>query len=107
MGRDLRLPADAHVVVQPNRVWVTDLTELKTGEGKLFLCVLKDLYDGTLVGWKTKARPTAELVVATVDWALAKSGWQFSTRTIIHSDHGNQYTSTAYRQCLQTVWLKL
>ena len=51
----------------PNWVWVTDLTELKTGEGKLFLCVLKDLYDGTLVGWKTKARPTAELVVATVE----------------------------------------
>ncbi|MDE0093227.1 MAG: IS3 family transposase [Gammaproteobacteria bacterium] len=54
-------------VAQPNWVWVTDLTELKTGEGKLFLCVLKDLYDGTLVSWQTTARPTAELVVATVE----------------------------------------
>ncbi|MCY3628195.1 MAG: transposase family protein [Gammaproteobacteria bacterium] len=81
MGRDLRLPADAHVVVQPNRVWVTDLTKLKKGEGKMFLCVLKDLYDDTVVGWKTKARPTAELVVATIEWALAKSGFQFRTRT--------------------------
>ncbi|MXX95168.1 MAG: IS3 family transposase [Gammaproteobacteria bacterium] len=90
----------------PNWVWVTDLTELKTGEGKLFLCVLKDLYDGTLVGWQTRARPTAELVVSTVEWALAKSGWQFGTRTIIHSDHGSQYTSTAYRQCLQQYGLR-
>ena len=43
---------------EPNRVWVTDITELVTGEGKLYLCVIKDLYDGAIVARKTGPRPT-------------------------------------------------
>ena len=58
---------------EPARVWVTDITELATGEGKLYLYVIKDLYDGA----------------------------------ILHSDHGSQYTSNAYRQCLQRHGLQI
>jgi len=66
------------------------------GEGKLYLCVIKELYDGTVVSWKTQARPTAELVVSTVEWAVATSPLQNGISTNLHSDHGSQYTSDAY-----------
>ena len=90
---------------EPNRVWVTDITELATGEGKLYLCVIKDLYDGAMVAWKTSPRPTAEWVTATVESALMKR--PESRGAILHSDHGSQYTSNAYRQCLQRHGLQI
>lgn len=90
---------------EPNRVWVTDITELATGEGKLYLCVIKDLYDGAMVAWKTGPRPTAKWVTATVESALVKR--PESRGAILHSDHGSQYTSNAYRQCLQRHGLQI
>ena len=92
---------------QPNRAWVTDITEFRTGEGKLYLCVIKDLYDGMVVSWKTQARPTADLVVSTVKWAVAKCPRQEGIATILHSDHESQYTSNAYRKCLQHNGLRM
>ena len=90
---------------QPNLVWVTDITEFATGEGKLYRCVIKDVYDGTLAAWKTSTRPTAEWVTSTVVLALAKR--PVANGTILHSDHGSQYTSKAYRRCLQRHGLKI
>lgn len=90
---------------EPNRAWVSDITELATGEGKLYLCVIKDLYDGAIAAWKTSTRPTAEWVTKTVALALAKR--PASHGTILHSDHGSQYTSEAYRQCLLRNGLKI
>ena len=84
---------------QPNTIWVTDLTEIRTAEGKLYVCTIKDLYDGVVVAWQTGARQTAELVTATVDHAVAVR--LDGERPILHSDHGSQYTSTAYRRCLE------
>ena len=92
---------------QPNRAWVTDITEFRTGEGKLYLCVIKDLHDRTVVSWKTQARPTADLVVSTVKWAVEKSSRQAGKPTILHSNHGSQYTSHAYRKCLQRYGLRM
>ena len=81
---------------QPNLVWVTDITEFRTEEGRLYLCVIKDLYDGTIVSWKAQARPTAELVVSTVKWEVEKSLRHDGKPTILYSFHGSQYTSNAY-----------
>lgn len=92
---------------QPNLAWGTDITEFRTGEGKLYLCVIKDLYDDTVVSWKTQARPTADLVVSTVQWAVEKSSRQDGKPTILHSDHGSQYTSNAYQNCLQRYGLRM
>ena len=92
---------------QPNAVWGTDITEFKTGEGKLSLCVIKDVYKGTLVSWKTGARATAAFVVATVEWAVAKVKLAVDSQPIIHSEHGCQYTSKAYRECLPQHGLRI
>ena len=92
-------------VIEPNRVWVTDITELATGEGKLYLCVIKDLYDGAIVAWKTGPRPTAEWVTSTVESALVKR--PESRGAILHSDHGSQYTSNVYNHSLQRHGLQI
>ncbi len=90
---------------EPHRVWVTDIMELKTGEGKWYLCVIKDLYDGAIAAWKTDTRPPAEWVTSTVEMALVKR--PESRGAILHSDHGSQDTSNAYRQCLQRHGLQI
>ena len=83
---------------QPNEKWVSDITEFRTREGKLYLCMIKDLYDGLVVAWETGSRQTAALVVDTVNRAVEVRLDQ--DRPILHSDHGSQYTSHAYRECL-------
>ena len=84
---------------EPNTIWVTNLTEIRTAEGKLYLCTIKDLYDGVVVAWQSGPRQTAQLVTTTVDHAVAVR--LDGERPILHSDHGSQYTSAAYRSCLQ------
>ena len=84
---------------QPITIRVTDLTEILTAEGKLYLCIIKDLYDGVVVAWQMGLRQTAELVTTTVDRAVASR--LDGERPILHSDHGSQYTSEAYRDCLE------
>lgn len=91
----------------PNRVWVTDITEFKTGEGKLYLCIIKEVYDGTLVSWKMGPRATAEFVMATVELVGVKAKLNWASQTIIHSDQGSQYTSKAYQQCLRHHGLRI
>lgn len=93
------------VAEHPNQVWVTDLTEIRTDEGKLYLCIIKDLYDGVVVSWKTGVHQTAELITATVDRAVAAR--LESERPILHSDHGRQYFSQRYRTCLEEYGLSM
>ncbi|MCY4657715.1 MAG: DDE-type integrase/transposase/recombinase [Gammaproteobacteria bacterium] len=69
--------------LHPNEVWVTDLTEIKTGEDKLCLCVIKDLYDGVVVAWRTGVRQTKELVMATVDTVWWRLDLMASVRSCI------------------------
>ena len=73
---------------RPNELWLTDITEHPTGEGKLYCCVVLDLYSRKVVGWAIDRRCEAALV----NDALAKAGASRSTRpaTVIHSDHGSQ-----------------
>ena len=67
----------------------------------------KDLYNGTVVSWKTQARPTADLVVSTVKWSVEKSSRQDGKPTILHSDYGSQYTSHANQKCLHRFGLRM
>lgn len=89
----------------PNRVWVTDLTEIKTAEGKLYLCIIKDVYDGVVVAYGLGDRQTAALVVETVDKAVQSR--LECEKPILHSDHGSQYTSHAYRECMEKHGMKI
>ncbi len=67
----------------PNRKWLTDITEHHTGEGKLYLCAIKDLHSNRIVGYSMDGRMKASLAVAALDHAVAlrKPAGTWCTRT--------------------------
>jgi transposase InsO family protein len=81
----------------PNQLWVTDITEHPTREGKVYCCVVLDAYSRRVVGWSIDASPTAALVTnapgMAIDTRLGRSG---GAGTIIHSDRGVQFGSWAF-----------
>jgi putative transposase len=78
----------------PNELWLTDITEHPTGEAKLYCCVVLDLFSRKVVGWAIDRRCDTALV----NDALAKAHTSRTSApgTVIHSDHGSQFTSWAY-----------
>ncbi|MEV0186259.1 DDE-type integrase/transposase/recombinase [Streptomyces sp. NPDC050625] len=76
----------------PNRLWVTDLTMISTGEGPLWLSAIRDAFSRRVVAWETSARPDADLVLTTLEYALAAREVE-PGKLIHHADHGCQYTS--------------
>jgi putative transposase len=78
----------------PNQKWVTDVTYIQTGQGTMYLSVIKDLYDGFIVAYHTSTQNALELVTTTLKYAL-----QHETTLpglTLHSDQGGQYRSHAY-----------
>ena len=71
----------------PNQLWLTDITEHPTAEGKLYLCAVKDACSNRIVGYSIDSRMTAELAVNALRNALALRG---AVGTIVHSDRGSQ-----------------
>ncbi|HEY1987957.1 MAG TPA: IS3 family transposase, partial [Acidimicrobiales bacterium] len=88
---------------RPNELWLTDITEHPTREGKLYCCVVLDLYSRKVVGWAIDRRCEAVLV----NDALAKAGGSRTTSasTVIHSDHGTQFTSWAFTENVRRLGL--
>lgn len=70
-----------------NEVWLTDITEHRTDEGKLYLCAIKDVYSNRIVGYSIDSRMKASLAVAALDHAIARRS---PFATIVHSDRGSQ-----------------
>jgi transposase InsO family protein len=75
----------------PNQRWVADVTEFPTGEGKLYLSGIRDLFHRGIVGWDTSGRQDATLVVSALTMALARTG--NPADVIHHADKGSIYTS--------------
>lgn len=82
---------------RPNQKWVADVSFIKTGQGTLYLSVIKDLFDGFIVGFKTAPRNDNQLVLQTLKQAQKEA----ADGPILHSDQGFQYASTAYRNLTQ------
>ena len=76
----------------PNTVWVADITEHWTDEGKLYCCAIKDLFSNRIVGWAIDSRMKARLVVAAIEMAVARRGGDVAG-CILHSDRGSQFRS--------------
>ena len=88
---------------RPNERWVADITEFMTGEGKLFLAGVKDLYGRGLVGWSMGTRQTSELVIEAVSMAVARR--DPGIPPLHHSDKGCQYTSLDFTNRLHELGL--
>jgi putative transposase len=81
----------------PNQLWVTDITEHPTREGKVYCCVVLDTYSRRVVGWSIDASPTAALVTNALGMAIdSRLGSTTTTGTVIHSDQGVQFGSWAF-----------
>ena len=79
---------------RPNQKWVTDISYIKTEEGVLFLSVIRDLYDNSIVAYKTGTEQNVNLVLSTI--RAAKKKEKVTAELQLHSDQGFQYTSQAY-----------
>jgi transposase InsO family protein len=73
---------------RPNELWLTDLTEHRTDQGKLYLCTIKDVNSNRIVGYSIDDRMKARLAVAALD-AVARRG--DVAGCILHSDRGSQF----------------
>jgi len=82
----------------PNRLWLADITEHRTGEGKLYLCAIKDVFSNRIVGWSIDSRMKARLVVAAIEMAVARRGEVAGC--ILHSDRGNQFRARKVQRAL-------
>lgn len=83
----------------PNQLWVTDITEHPTREGKVYCCAVLDTYSRRVVGWSIDASPTAALVTNALGMAIdSRLGKTTEPGTIIHSDQGVQFGSWAFTQ---------
>ncbi|OIJ84551.1 transposase [Streptomyces sp. MUSC 14] len=82
----------------PNRLWLADITEHATGEGKLYLCAVKDVFSRRIVGYSIDARMKSRLAVAALDNAVARRG--HVAGCILHSDRGSQFRSRKFIRAL-------
>ncbi len=83
----------------PDLVWLTDITEHPTMEGKLYCCAIKDVFSNRVVGHATGDRMTASLAVAALRSAIARR--QPAGTVVVHSDRGSQFRSRAFRATLK------
>ena len=85
--------------LEPETKWVTDITELKTGQGKLYLCIVLDLFDQRVVGWSMHHRQDRHMVIRAVQMAVWQR--QGTGAVILHSDRGSQFRSRDYQNYLK------
>ena len=87
------------VAERPNQKWATDISYIRTGQGFLYLSVIRDLYDNSIVAYKTSTQQTIHLVLSTLRAAKRKE--KVTAELQLHSDQGFQYTSQAYFKLTQ------
>ncbi|MEU6496728.1 IS3 family transposase [Streptomyces sp. NPDC046984] len=82
----------------PNRLWLADIMEHATGEGKLYLCAIKDVFSNRIVGYSMDARMKSRLAVTALDNAVARR--EHVDGCILHSDRGSQFRSRKFVRAL-------
>ena len=85
---------------RPNQKWVTDISYIHTKQGVLYLSVIRDLYDNSIVAYKTGTKQNVNLVLSTIKAAKRKE--KVTAELQLHSDQGFQYTSQAYFRLKQS-----
>lgn len=83
---------------KPNEKWVTDITEFKVGDQKLFFSPVKDLYNGEIIAFAMHTRPVLDLVTSMLKKAMRKLGKY--DKPLLHSDQGWHYRMQSYRKIL-------
>ncbi len=86
-------------VQRPDAAWVTDITQVRTYEGWLYLAVVLDLFSRQVIGWSMQSRMQSDLVLR----ALLMAVWrrQPTSEVLVHSDQGSQYTGYDWQDILK------
>jgi len=82
----------------PNELWLADITEHRTSEGKLYLCAIKDVYSNRIVGYSIDSRMKSRLAVAALNSAVARRG--DVAGCVLHTDRGSQFRSRKHVRAL-------
>ena len=85
---------------RPNQKWVTDISYIKTAQGFLYLSIIRDLYDNSIVAYKMDKEQSIKLVLDTIKAAKRKE--KITAELQLHSEQGFQYTSHAYYKLTQS-----
>jgi putative transposase len=84
---------------RPDLIWLTDISEHPTSEGKLYICAVKDVCSRKIVGYAIGPRMTSHLADAALRTAIARRS---PTGTVVvHSDRGGQFRSHRYQRTLR------
>ena len=83
----------------PNTLWLADITEHRTREGKLYLCAIKDVFSNRIIGWAIDEHMKARLVVAAIEMAVARRGGDVAG-CVFHSDRGSQFRARKVHRAL-------
>lgn len=86
----------------PNQLWLSDISEHWTREGKLYICAVKDVYSNRIVGYSIDSRMKSRIAVAAVNNAVAMrhAAGESVAGCIVHSDRGSQFVSRKLRRAL-------
>ena len=84
----------------PDRLWVGDLTYLRTWEGRMYLAFLIDVYSRMIVGWQIASHMRCDLVLDALRMALGTRQPGADVQLVAHTDQGSQYTAEDYTQVL-------
>jgi transposase InsO family protein len=82
----------------PNQLWLSDITEHRTDEGKLYLCAIKDVYSNRIVGYSIGSRMQSQLAVTALAGAVARRGQVAGC--VLHTDRGSQFRSRKFVHAL-------
>lgn len=82
----------------PNELWLADITEHRTSEGKLYLCAVKDVHSNRIVGYSIDSRMKSKLAVAALNNAVARRG--DVAGCVLHTDRGSQFRSRKFVRAL-------
>ncbi len=88
-------------VFEPGKVWVSDITYIRTDQGWLYLTIIMDLFDRKIIGWSLSKTLKAKDTVINA-WKMALINRPIKNRLIFHSDRGVQYACTEFRNELKS-----
>jgi putative transposase len=83
----------------PNQLWLVDITEHRTREGKIYLCAVQDVFSRRIVGYSIAARMKARIAVDALNNAVARRG--DVPGCVVHSDRGSQFRSRKFLRALE------
>ena len=89
--------------LRPNELWMTDITEHPTREGKLYCAAVMDAFSRRIIGWSIDSRQDSALVVNALDMAIKNR--RPEPGGIVHADHGVQFTSWAFGNKIRSAGL--